>query len=81
MRFQIRSLKTLIQQFEKLKAQLNKNLKAIPWPKDPKVVDGYAGFAKENPKAAFVIGAMTQYLHLQVAVLSGATIGFPKTCK
>ena len=66
-------------QFEKLKAELKTKLQGNPMgQKILKVVDGYGGFAKENPaKAAFVIGAMTSVLAFASGgVVSGAAIGF-----
>ena len=43
------------------------------------MVDSYGGFAKENPPAAFVIGAMTSVLAFASGgVVSGAAIGFLK---
>ena len=62
-------------QFEKLKAELKTKLQGNPMgQKILKVVDGYGGFAKENPaKAAFVIGAMTSVLAFASGgVVSGA---------
>ena len=72
-------IKNFDQQFEKLKAQLKQKLEGNPMgQKILKAVDGYAGFAKENPaKAAFVIGAMTSILAFASGgIASGATIGF-----
>lgn len=72
-------VKNFDQQFEKLKAQLKQKLEGNPMgQKILKAVDGYAGFAKENPaKAAFVIGAMTSILAFASGgIASGATIGF-----
>ena len=66
-------------QFEKLKAELKNKLQGNPMgQKILKVVDGYGGFAKENPaKAAFVIGAMTSVLAFASGgIVSGAAIGF-----
>jgi len=72
-------IKNFDAQFEKLKAQLKKKLQGNPaGQKILKMVDGYQGFAKENPaKAAFVIGAMTSVLAFASGgIVSGAAIGF-----
>jgi hypothetical protein len=66
-------------QFEKLKAQLVKQVK--PMPGGQKLlagVDKWKSFATENPaKSAFVIGAMTSVLAFASGgIMSGAAIGF-----
>ena len=66
-------------QFEKLKAQLAKQVKSIPGGnKILAGVDKWSTFAKENPaKSAFVIGAMTSILAFASGgIMSGAAIGF-----
>jgi len=72
-------IKNFDAQFEKLKAQLKKKLQGNPaGQKILGIVDGYGGFAKENPaKAAFIIGAMTSVLAFASGgIVSGAAIGF-----
>jgi hypothetical protein len=66
-------------QFEKLKAQLTKQVKAIPGGQKLLAgVDKWKDFATENPaKSAFVIGAMTSVLAFASGgIMSGAAIGF-----
>ena len=72
-------IKNFDAQFEKLKAQLKKKLQGNPaGQKILGIVDGYGGFAKENPaKAAFIIGAMTSVLAFASGgIVSGAAVGF-----
>ena len=72
-------IKNFDQQFENLKGQLKKKLQGNPaGQKILSIVDGYGGFAKENPaKAAFIIGAMTSVLAFASGgIVSGAAIGF-----
>ena len=72
-------IKNFDAQFEKLKAQLKKKLQGNPaGQRILGIVDGYGGFAKENPaKAAFIIGAMTSVLAFASGgIVSGAAIGF-----
>ncbi len=72
-------IKNFDAQFDKMKAQLQTKLKGNPaGQKILSIVDGYKGFATENPaKAAFVIGAMTSVLAFASGgIVSGAAIGF-----
>ena len=66
-------------QFEKLKAQLAKQVKSVPGGnKILAGVDKWSTFAKDNPaKSAFIIGAMTSVLAFASGgIMSGAAIGF-----
>ena len=66
-------------QFEKLKAQLAKQVKNVPGGnKILAGVDKWSTFAKDNPaKSAFIIGAMTSVLAFASGgIMSGAAIGF-----
>lgn len=66
-------------QFEKLKAQLAKQVKNVPGGnKILAGVDKWSTFAKDNPaKSAFIIGAMTSLLAFASGgIMSGAAIGF-----
>jgi hypothetical protein len=66
-------------QFEKLKAQLAKQVKSVPGGnKILAGVDKWSTFAKDNPaKSAFIIGAMTSLLAFASGgIMSGAAIGF-----
>ena len=66
-------------QFEKLKAQMAKQVKKMPGgQKILQGVDKWKGFAQESPaKSAFIIAAMTSILAFASGgIISGAAIGF-----